>query len=145
MNFSFLTKLFSFIAIVCFCGGGFSQVQSVASNGYTISVSGKGAVDVKPDHVLVFISIENSDVGIVEVRKMSDDELRNIQRAAKGHGVTEDDFEFSELDIRFSYNEELRRNIYKVSRRATIDLKDLDKLNALLADLLKIENIRKYS
>ncbi len=46
------------------------------------------------------------------------------------------------MDFSFTYNDQLRRRIYKVKRDLTIQLDDLSKLEPLLTDLLKEENLK---
>lgn len=111
----------------------------------TISVSAVGEARIKPDRIQVQVTISNTEDGIIEARKVSDDDAKTVLSAAQKHGVAETDFKVNDLSIAIGYSNELRRNLYTITRDVSIDFNEMDKLNGLLADLLEIKNTKVRS
>jgi hypothetical protein len=101
-----------------------------------VHVWGRGLVRVAPDQVVIELTVTTIDDDLIRVRASSDNDARAIFDAATKNGVAEEGFEVSRLDLTLDYNEQLRRQIYKVERDVTLRLNDLTKLDALLSDLL---------
>ena len=106
-----------------------------------IHVSGEGLVRVAPDRVVIDVTVTTTDDDLIRVRENSDKNARTIVALAKEHGVGDDGFEVSRLELSLDYNQQLQRQIYQVERDATLRLDDLAQLDALLSDLLQERNL----
>ncbi len=111
-------------------------------DGPLVHVSGHGLVRVAPDQVVIALTVTTTDDDLIRVRENSDKDARTILTIAKKHGVDDDGFDVSRLDLSLDYNEQLRRQIYQVERDVTLTLGDLTKLDAILSDLLGERNLK---
>ena len=107
-----------------------------------VHVSGRGAVRVAPDQVVIALTVTTTDDDLIRVRENSDKDARTILTIAKKHGVADEGFDVSRLDLSLDYNEQLRRQTYQVERGVTLTLDDLTKLDAMLSDLLGERNLK---
>jgi uncharacterized protein YggE len=107
-----------------------------------VSVSGSGLVSVPPDEVVIELSLSAVDDDLVRVRANSDKQVATILDVAKKHGSKPGDYEMSSLSLELSFNEQLKRQVYKVQREMSVKLGVLANLNPLLADLLKLPEMR---
>ena len=107
-----------------------------------VSVSGSGLVSVPPDEVVVKIQFSTVDDDLVRVRADSDKQLKTILDLAQKQGAKPGDYDVSSLKLELSYNEQLKRQVYEVQRELSVKLGVLANLNPLLADLLKLSDIR---
>ena len=122
----------------------FAMISAAAAAdpvGSLVHVSGRGLVRVSPDQVVIDITAKTTDDDLIRVRQNSDKEAHTILTIAKKHGVDDNGFEVSRLELSLSYNDQLRRQIYQVERDITLRLADLAKLDALLSDLLRERNL----
>lgn len=103
-----------------------------------VHVSGEGTVRVVPDKVVIGMTMTAVDDDLVRVRTDSDSQARTVLSLAKKHGVTEDGFNVSRLELSLGYNEQLRRRIYHVERDVSVTLHELTRLDGLLSDLLGV-------
>jgi uncharacterized protein YggE len=108
----------------------------------TVSVSGSGVVEVPPDNVAIDLQLKSVDDDLVRVRGNSVKQLRAVLELAQKHGVKAGDFEVSHLELALSFNEQLRRQIYNVTRKLSVKLGTLSNLNPLLSDLLKQPDVK---
>lgn len=102
-----------------------------------VHVSGEGQIKVAADLVTVTIGMETIDDELVRVRQTSDKQAQTILAHLKKQGAPDGNFQVTALRLTFGYSEQLKRQIYKVQRDVTLELGDIAKLDALLADLLK--------
>jgi uncharacterized protein YggE len=107
-----------------------------------VHVAGKGMVKVVPDLVTINLKVETIDDDLVRVRQTSDKQAQTILGYVKKQGAPETAFQVTSLDISFGHNEQLKRQIYTVTRELSLRLADLAKLDALLADLLTQPNLK---
>jgi uncharacterized protein YggE len=102
-----------------------------------VHVSGEATLRVPADTVTLALSMETIDDDLVRVRQTSDKQAQTILAHVKKQGGGEGAFQVTALSLTFGYNAQLKRQIYTVVRGLKVELGDLSKLDALLADLLK--------
>ncbi|MCI0357195.1 MAG: SIMPL domain-containing protein [Planctomycetaceae bacterium] len=107
-----------------------------------VSVSGSGRVSAPPDEVVIKIQFSTVDDDLVRVRADSDKQLKAILDLAQKQGAKPGDYDVSSLKLELSFNEQLKRQVYEVQRELSVKLGVLANLNPLLADLLKLSDIR---
>lgn len=133
------TRAFATVAV--FIGVSSVAIAADPANSL-VHVSGHGLVRVAPDQVIVDLTVTTTDDDLIRVRESSDKDARTILALAEKHGIKEDGFEVSRLELSLDYNEQLRRQIYQVERDVTLTLGDLTKLDAVLSDLLRERNLK---
>jgi uncharacterized protein YggE len=107
-----------------------------------VQVSGSGLVSVPADEVVIKLSLSAVDDDLVRVRTSSDKQVKTILDLAEKHGAKPGDYEVNSLKLELSFNEQLRRQVYEVQRELSVKLGVLANLNPLLADLLKLSDLR---
>ncbi len=106
-----------------------------------LHVTGRGEIKVAPDVALISLTLNAVDDDLIRVRQSSDKTAQAIVDFAKQAGADNDAFQVSRLDLSLDFSKQLNRQIYRVSRDATVKLTDFSKLDGLLADLLKQQNL----
>ena len=132
-------RLISFVVLVVAMSI-MGRAQAAESATRMVHVLGAGTVRVVPDQVVIGMTITAVDDDLVKVRTDSDAQARTVLSLAKKHGVSEDRFEVSRLELSLGYNEQLRRRIYQVERDVSVTFHELTKLDGLLSDLLGVPN-----
>jgi uncharacterized protein YggE len=110
-----------------------------------VHVSGQGLVRVPPDQVVIELTVTTTDDDLIRVRENSDKDARTTLAAARKHGVDDNGFEVSRLELTLDYNEKLRRQIYQVERDVRLKLNDLKRLDELLSDLVRERSVKVAS
>ena len=132
-------RLVSFVVLIIMMSL-IGRVEAAEPATRMVHVLGTGTVRVVPDQVVIGMTITAVDDDLVKVRTDSDAQARSVLSLAKKHGVSEDRFEVSRLELSLGYNEQLRRRIYQVERDVSVTLHELSKLDGLLSDLLGVPN-----
>jgi uncharacterized protein YggE len=129
-------RLFLPVALVAALSSG--QLRGAEPANRVVHVSGAGLVRVVPDEVVIDMTITTVDDDLMRVRTDSDDQARAVSTLAKKHGVQEDQFQVSRLELSLDYSEQLRRQVYQVERDITITLHRSSSLDGLLSELLAV-------
>ena len=112
----------------------------------SIDVTGIGKAEAKVDHVTVFIYINIIDkTDQVKAKQQSDLDVKRIIKAALNHGISDKDIDGTYISIGpyHEYSEKKRKSIvvgYQAVRKLNLRLRDLTKLDELLADIVKINS-----
>lgn len=141
----FLVVSFSPVAMGQLGGGCFGGGVAARPNGVqpgVIHVEGNSLVSVEPDQVDIELTITTVDDDLIRVRESGDKVATSIVDACKKQGVDAKAFVVSRLELSLDFNQQLKRQIYKVERDVTISLLELNRLDAVLADLLKESSIK---
>lgn len=141
----FLVFSFSLVARGQLGGGGFGGGGAVRAGGPqpgVIHVEGSSLVSVEPDQVDIALTITTVDDDLIRVRESGDKIAAAIVAACKKQGVDAKAFAVSRLELSLDFNQQLKRQIYKVERDVTISLLELNRLDAVLSDLLKESSIK---
>lgn len=116
--------------------------EAATSADRLVSVTGQGRVTVPPDEVVIKIQFSTVDDDLVRVRADSDKQLQTILDLSQKQGAKPGDYDVSSLKLELSFNEQLKRQVYEVQRELSVKLGVLKNLNPLLAELLKLSDIR---
>ena len=133
----FATRLLSSVVLVVALPS-FGHLQAAEPTTRLVHVTGQGFVRVVPDEVVIRMTITSVDDDLVRVRTHGDDQAHAVLSLAIKHGVKEDRFQVSRLELSLDYSEQLRRQIYQVERDIAIKLHQLANLDGLLSDLLRV-------
>lgn len=121
-------------------GGGLGRLGQPQPG--VIHVAGHSTVSVVPDQVDIELTITTVDDDLIRVRESSDKTANSIVAVCKNRGVNATAFVVSRLELSLDFNQQLKRQIYKVERDVKISLLELKLLDAVLADLLKEASIK---
>ena len=129
-----------------------------------ISVSGSAEVHAPPDYCIISVEISRRRPELAEARKEASDLVSKIAQLAQQHALDESDVTMTYFRVEPRYEKERsytsERKVlvgYEVSQGLSLTLRDLDKREDLLTDLLqnrvdrnesvtfKLDNVRKHA
>lgn len=113
-----------------------------------ISVSGQAEVRVPPDEVVFTLGVESVDKDILVAKNRTDDAVKEVLAIARRNNVKPEDVQTSYISVQPKYNTddldyEQRRTVkrefvgYQVSKTVAVILRDIDRFDSLLSDVLK--------
>ncbi|GGD51059.1 SIMPL domain-containing protein [Pseudoxanthomonas indica] len=105
-------------------------------DGPHISVSGEGKVSAKPDQVRLVFEFESRNAQVLPAKQSVDNAVNKVLALLPGFGIEDADVTASELsaseDIDYSNSGRRISNGYEASRRVTVVLKDIGRVNQLI-------------
>ena len=129
------------IAVLALAATAWNGTEAAAPAGSrTISVAGEAEVRVVPDEVVLTIGVETAHEELDAAKEENDARIAQVFGVAQAHGVearhTQTDY--VSIEPRYHDSYEKRGFIgYFVRRNVVITLRDLDRFEPLLADLLE--------
>src|SRR2546423_888849 len=113
-----------------------------------ITVTGQAEVRVPPDEVVFTLSIENIDRDMLVANKRTDDSVKEILSVARKNNIKPEDIQTSQINVQPKYNTDdmeyserskVKRVLvgYEVSKTVGVRLRDISRLEALLADVFR--------
>ncbi len=123
--------LFTALLFVFFIGT--AQENNVS----LISVTGKGAVKVVPDKVLIKARIEHTGKSASEVKAQNDKVVNEIIKYLKSQNIPSKNFQTEYLTLNKEYNYNLKETFYSANQAISIHLEDLSKYEKFMEGLLE--------
>ena len=108
------------------------EVKQVPS----ISVTGEGKIKVTPDEAIISFGVENSGKDATEVKKKNDEIVDKVLKVIKKHKIPTTDFQTERVSLYKTYDYNTKKNQFQASQNISIHLKDLNKYDALMIDLV---------
>lgn len=108
------------------------EVKQVPS----ISVTGEGKIKVTPDEAIISFGVENSGKDATEVKKKNDEIVDKVLKVIKKHKIPTTDFQTERVSLYKTYDYNTKKNQFQASQNISIHLKDLNKYDALMMDLV---------
>ncbi|MBD3723464.1 MAG: SIMPL domain-containing protein [Flavobacteriaceae bacterium] len=108
------------------------EVKQVPS----ISVTGEGKIKVTPDEAIISFGVENSGKDATEVKKKNDEIVDKVLKVIKKHKIPATDFQTERVSLFKTYDYNTKKNQFQASQNISIHLKDLNKYDGLMMDLV---------
>lgn len=102
----------------------------------SISVTGEGKIKVTPDEAIISFGVENSGKDATEVKKKNDEIVDKVLKVIKKHKIPTTDFQTERVSLYKTYDYNTKKNQFQASQNISIHLKDLNKYDALMMDLV---------
>lgn len=106
-----------------------------AEKTYTISVSGEGKVEAKPDLAKVNLTVWTEGYNLSSVQKDNTEKMNNINAFLKEQGIEEKDLTTTQYTIypQYDYTEEGRRfRGYRITQTLEVKIHDFSKIGTVL-------------
>ncbi|PEN13919.1 SIMPL domain-containing protein [Longibacter salinarum] len=135
----FLTLIALFLALPLTA---MAQTDASASTDRTVTVSGEGEASAEPDKATVRFAVVSRAKEAEDARTANADAARNAMNAVRSLEIDEADIQMESLTLqpRRQYNRqtgETEELGYEATRRVRVELSDLEKLPALIADVVE--------
>lgn len=104
--------------------------QNPGSTG--ITVSGQGAVTLKPDVAYVTLGVEVQNADFAKASKANNDAMAKVIAAIKGFGIGDEDIKTTNYSINPVYDDKQKVTGYRVFNAVNVKVKVLDKLGDIL-------------
>jgi uncharacterized protein YggE len=103
----------------------------------TVAVAGRGEVTAQPDIAFLTLGVEARDPSMEVARKSVNDTIGRVLALCKDLGIDSNLVGATRLQVQpdYSWNEQQRKRVlegYVVSRQVRVELRDLEKLGALI-------------
>jgi hypothetical protein len=113
-----------------------------------VTVTGQAEMRVPPDEVVFTLEIENVERDILVANKRTDDSVRQILAIARKNNIKPEDVQTSQISVQPKYNTDdldldqrakVKRVLigYEVSKTVAIRLREINRFDELLSDVLK--------
>lgn len=111
-----------------------------------VNVSGEGKIKVTPDQVSISVSVESKGNKAEEVKKENDTKIDAVLKSIKKFGIAKEDFQTQRVSLYPNYDYEKKKHNYVATQTVVILLKDLNKYDAMMEDLVatgvnRIDNV----
>ena len=129
------------IAVLALAATAWNRAEAAApAVSRTISVAGEAEVRVVPDEVVLTIGIETTHKDLDAAKEENDARIAQVFAVAQAHEVEAKHIQTDYVSIEPRYHDSYEKRGfigYFVRRNVVITLRDLDRFEPLLADLLK--------
>ena len=133
--------IFLLIAVLALAATAWNGAEAAAPAGpRTISVAGEAEVRVVPDEVVLTIGVETAHEDLDVAKEENDARIAQVFAVAQGHGVEAKHIQTDHVSIEPRYHDSYEKRGfigYFVRRSVVITLRDLDRFEPLLAQLLE--------
>ena len=118
--------------------GGSTLLQVAGGSQAGIWVSGEGSITLEPDLAVINIGVETEAISVADARDQASRAMDAITTAVKAQGLVDKDIQTRSFNIFPVYDYSDRKQTltgYRVSNTASIKIRDLDKVGAIIDDV----------
>jgi uncharacterized protein len=101
-----------------------------------ISVAGEGKVKAVPDQAFISISVDTKGNKAADVKKQNDETVERVIQAIRKHNLPKEDVQTRRISLNPVYDWEKKKYSYNATQTIEILLKDLNKYDALMENLI---------
>ena len=101
-----------------------------------VNVTGEGIVKIVPDQVTINLTVENTGKELIPVKNENDTAVDAVLKQLKQMGIQEKDIQTQRVNLNKNYDYNTKEYQFRASQSITVLLRDLNKYDALITELL---------